>query len=72
MGITLNPSPSQISKLYSGRFATPEEKAAREAAKAQEPEDKIEISQEGRNAILEAPPQDGETGWEEQMEKIDA
>ena len=75
MSVTFDPSrPSsnQISKLHTGRFATPEEKAVREAAKAQGSQDKIEISQEGRDAVSDAPPQDGETGWEKQLEKIDA
>lgn len=77
MSVTFDPnrpSPDQISALRSGRFATPEEKAAREAAKAEgkEPQDKIEISQEGRDAVSEAPPQGGETGWEEHMKKVDA
>ena len=77
MSVTFDPncpSPDQISPLRTGRFATPEEKAAREAAKAggKEPRDKIEISQEGRDAVSETPPQGGETGWEEQRKKIDA
>ena len=76
MSVTFDPSrpsPDQISALRSGRFATPEEKAAREAAKAQEPQDKIEISQDGRDAAAtEAPAGDGSTDWEEHMTKVDA
>lgn len=73
MSVTFDPGPGQISPLRSGRFATPEEKAARDAAKAQEPQDKIEISQAGRDAAAsEAPAEDSSTAWEEQMEKVDA
>lgn len=77
MSVTFDPnrpSPDQISPLRTGRFATSEEKAAQKAAKAdgKEPRDKIEISQEGRDAVSETPPQGGETCWEEQMKKIDA
>ena len=66
MDITFNPKPSQISKLYSGRFATPEEK---KAMAAQEPEDKVEISHEGQDAVSAAP---SEIGFDEMAEKLTA
>lgn len=66
MDITFNPKSSQISKLYSGRFATPEEK---EAMAVRKPEDKIEISQEGQDAVSAAP---GEIGFDEMAEKLTA
>lgn len=48
MNIMFNPRASQLSKLYTARFADPEEKKAGSTAK--EPEDQMEISQEGQEA----------------------
>lgn len=71
MDITFDPKASQISKLYTGRFATPEEKEAMEAAKVetQEPQDKIEISQKGRDAVSAAP---DEIDFDEMAKKTNA
>lgn len=46
MDITFNPKISQLSPIRTARFAVPEE----EAASADRPQDKAEISQEGRQA----------------------
>lgn len=74
MGITFGPSrpsPGQISKLYTGRFAAPEEKPATDAAKAEgkESQDKVEISQAGRDAISSSP---GIIGFDEMAERVSA
>ena len=76
MGITFDPSrPSadQISKLYTGRFATPEEKEAMEAAKAEgnDVHDQVEISQEGQDAAASAPAADG-IDFDEMAKKTNA
>lgn len=66
MDITFNPKASQISKLYTARFAKTEEK---EAVSAKEPEDQLEISQTGRDATSAA-----ESGidFDEMAEKLKA
>lgn len=67
MDITFNPKASQISKLYTARFADSNEKAGTPAAK--EPEDQLEISQAGQNAVSVA---EGEIGFDEMAEKLAA
>lgn len=48
MDVTFNPLARQISPMRSARFADPEEKTAKSAGQTQ---DKIEISQEGQQAV---------------------
>lgn len=67
MSVTFNPRANQISKLYTARFADPEEKEAGPATK--EPEDQLEISQAGKEAAVRA---EGEIDFDEMAEKLNA
>lgn len=63
MDITFNPSARQISPMQTARFAAPEEKAAQTA---QQPQDRMEISQKGRQAAKSVP------GFDQSWEKMEA
>lgn len=67
MGITFDPRASQVSKLYTARFAEPEEKE--DGPVTEEPEDQLEISQEGREAAAQA---EGDVGFDEMAERLEA
>ena len=67
MDITFNPKASQISKLYTARFADPEENEA--GSVTTEPEDQLNISQEGQDAAAKA---EGGIGFDEMAEKLEA
>lgn len=67
MDIMFNPRASQLSKLYTARFADPEVKKAGSTAK--EPEDQMEISQEGQEAAVQA---EGDVGFDTMAEKLES
>lgn len=67
MDITFNPRASQISKLYTARFADPEEKENGSVTK--EPEDLLEISPKGQEAAVQA---EGDVGFDTMAEKLES
>lgn len=64
MDITFNPKASQISSMRAAQFAAPEEQAV--TASTEQPQDHMEISQAGQQAVAEP------EGFDQMAEKLEA